>query len=260
MRRKFLIRLAWALGLLLTLSLTLFWFAPASMLGYWLEKQQSPLQLGMIKGSMRDGQAKQVYFNGIDVGTLNWQLGNFQLRPLGAQLQFQVNGIQVQADGKLNMRLSEPLTATEMRGYFPANWLDLQGLAPFLFAHGTINFDLNHIELAEKSAPDIRGNINWDQAGLNGLITAELGELLFNLDKQPAADSQLVVNFSNSGDADIYMNGVINSDGRIYQLSANARASTKRNDIGNFLQRIGKLQNNGMYQIEFSGNLFPDEK
>ncbi len=241
---------------LLATTAALLWYAPASMLAYWLEQQQAPLQLGLTKGSLRNGQAGQAHFNGIDIGKLEWQLGEYKLNPLATRLQFQADGAQMQAQGSLTINQRQ-LSADALQGYFPAAWMDLSNIAPFLFASGIINFNLTQLDLEPKSLPKVNGNINWQQAGLTGLVTAKLGDLHFSLASQSYAEQQLVVNFNTKGDADIILDGVITSDGRIYQLNTNAKAN--RRDINDFLQRVGQLQPDRSYQIQFNGKLFPDE-
>ncbi len=259
MRHKLMRWLIWLFIFLLISSLALFWFTPASMLAYWLEKQQAPLQLGLVKGSWRDGQAGQAQFNGIDIGELKWQLGNYKLKPAAAKLQFQANSPQMQAQGDLSIDIDERLSSTGMQGHFPARWLDLQHIAPWLFADGKINFDLKHLKLDKQAIPEINGTLNWKQAGLSGLVAAKLGDLHFVIENQAQSGGQITVSFSNKGEADISLSGTVSSDGKFYQLNANAKGSAHRPDINDFLQRVGKLQRNGQYQINFSGKLFPNE-
>ncbi len=259
MRRKLIRWLAWLLVFLFISSMALFWFTPASMLDYWLEKQQSPLQLGLVKGSWRDGQAGLAQFNGIDIGELKWQFGNYKLKPATAELQFQAKSPQMQVQGDLSVDIDDRISSTGMQGYFPARWLDLQHIAPWLFADGKINFDLKHLKLDKQAIPEISGTLDWQQAGLSGLVTAKLGDLHFVIENPVQTDNQITVSFSNKGEADISLSGTVSSDGKFYQLNAYAKGSADRDDINNFLQRVGQLQRNGQYQITFNGKLFPDE-
>lgn len=264
---KVLTRLLTAILLLLALFVGLAWFAPASLLGNWLEKQNSPLQLGLLKGRLHDGSAGQARWQSIDIGKLSWQLENFSLTPVATQLSFQASGPQIQAQGSFNAQ-RENISSTELKGYFPASWLNLQGLAPLIFAHGKINFDFTQLEISQHGNPAASGVMHWQSAGLNGLLELSLGDVRFDISTQdvapgkpsPATNSsrEIVITFSNRGDSDLQLNGTITTNGHQYQLDCLASASPGRSDINQFLRKAGKVTPEGAYRLQFKGLLSPE--
>jgi len=268
--RKLLSRLLITILLLLALLIGLAWFAPASLLGSLLEKQGSPLQLGLLKGRLHDGSAGQARWQGIDIGKLSWQLGDFSFSPAAAGVSFQASGPQIQAQGAFNAQ-RELVSSNDLNGHFPASWLNLQGLAPFLFAHGKINFDFSQLEVSKQGSPAASGVMNWENAGLNGLLELSLGDVRFDISTlnpltgKPSAESdsrrEIVITFSNRGEndlqLDLQLNGTITTDGRQYQLDCVARASPGRSDINRFLRKAGKVTADGAYRLQFEGLLSP---
>lgn len=263
---KILIKLLSAILILLALLVGLAWFAPASLLGNWLEKQNSPLQLGLLKGRLHDGSAGQARWQSIDIGKLNWKLENIDFTPLSARANFQASGPQMQAQGSFDAK-NEQLSTTDLNGYFPASWLNLQGLAPLVFAHGKISFDFTQLEISKNGSPVANGVMNWQAAGLNGLIELNLGDIRFDISSrnsalnEPSADTdknnEILIIFSNTSDADLVLNGTITSDGHQYQLDCLARASPGRSDINRFLRKAGEPTPDGAYRLQFKGQLAP---
>ncbi|MCF6263680.1 MAG: type II secretion system protein N [Xanthomonadales bacterium] len=266
--RKLLSRLVITLLLLLALLIGLAWFTPASLLGNLLEKQGSSLQLGLLKGRLHDGSAGQARWQGIDIGKLSWQIGGFSIAPAATDVSFQASGPQMQAQGSFNAQ-RELVSSNDLNGHFPASWLNLQGLAPLLFAHGKISFDFSQLEVSKQGSPAANGVMDWQDAGLNGLLELSLGDIRFDISTlnpvtgKPSAESdssrEIVITFSNRGDTDLQLNGTITTDGRQYQLDCVARASPGRSDINRFLRKAGEVAADGSYRLQFEGLLSPGD-
>jgi len=262
---KFIFRLIITALLLLLLLAGLAWFAPASLLGYWLEKQQAPLQLGLLEGQLRSGSARQARWSGLDLGKLEWQLKNYTFNPPSTQVNIQVTGPQMHAQGTLRVA-DEHISSNKLSGYFPAGWLDLQGVAPFVYASGKIQFTFSELDINGNKNPSATGLMDWKNAGLNGLLDVSLGNIHFDINtaenneqaSNPVNSSRkVIVHFNTEGNTELQLNGTIKTDGKSYQLDCLARATTGRNDITRFLQKAGKAEAGGAYRIQFTGLLSP---
>ncbi len=263
---KLLRRLILTTLLLLIFLVAILWFAPASLLGYFLEKQQAPLQLGMLKGQLRNGSAEQARWQGIDLGKLEWKLEQFKFKPPSTLINVHATGPQMQVQGIL--RATEDLiTSHSLYGNFPASWIDLQGLAPLLFANGEINFNFSNLDISADNITTAVGVMDWHNASLTGLLEVALGDIHFDistaqkgeLNSRLVSDNQtILVKFGNQGVTELELVGTINSDGKRYQLDCLARASANREDITRFLQKAGKAEAGGAYRIQFEGLFSPE--
>lgn len=263
---KFLYRLIITVLLLMVLLLGLAWFAPASLLGYWLEKQQAPLQLGLLKGQVHAGSADQARWQGLDIGRLQWQLKDYKFQPPSSLLMFEADGPQMQAQGEIRIA-EQQLSSDNLSGTFPAAWINLQGLAPFVFASGEIKFNFSSLEIDSNNNPSATGIMDWSNAGLTGLLEVSLGNIHFDINtielSGQASTSrgktrEVIVQFNSLGDTELQLNGTIKTDGKRYQLDCLAQATTGRTDITRFLQKAGKPEVGGAYRIQFKGLLSPE--
>ena len=243
-------------AIVLLLAITLIaWRAPASLAQSWLQGSDLPLRLELTRGTLWRGAAAKAHWQGLQLGGLDWRITG--LHPLDRSIDLALNADNgaLRLKGEINANSRSQVTSKGIQGRMPAQWIDIQLIAPFTFLNGELLWNLDQLALQPDTLPRLDGEILWRDASLTGLTRANLGTIQFDFDNNPGILKATIYSLDK---ADVMLNGTIDSDGVNYHVDLTLEVDSDRPDIFEQLAGFGRVRIDGRIMFDFEGRLFPE--
>ena len=223
---------------------------PATFVSAALEERSADLSLNGVSGTVFSGQAAQVVYQDLDLGTLHWQLRPSRL--LLGRLEY-----RLQLDNPAN---AGHLTAGKtLTGRTYISDMDLEVLpgrlvnhySPFpLSSSGTMRLVFETLSPGDDYSGEVAGRVIWRDAAILEPVSLVLGKLKMAVSTR---DGQLVGQFTDSGDFGV-SGEVALSPVNEYRVDLLLRPRSAIDaDIEVVLEQFSQRQANGDYRIDLSG-------
>lgn len=211
------------------------------------------------RGTAWHGTVEGLSWRGVRLGRLEWRLEAFELSGGGVS-RWTVRGNSPQHELSLRV-VTGPggaLTLRDLRGHFPATWIDLSAFAPLLYAEGRVTLDIELLSLRRRVPVDARGELTWTGAALSGHGGVDLGEVRFRA--SPPADGSgagFDIVLSESGSPDLRLAGQGRVRGDRFQGELVLDPAAQRQDLREALAPFGQVREGGNITVRFEGRLRP---
>jgi hypothetical protein len=218
------------------------------------EDNPAGIKLGRLQGTLWQGKADAVQIQNHKLTDLQWSFSGWQLLlgRLAAAVEAQYQQQPITTD--LSLSVSGTLALHNTHAVIDAGLVGDLIQMPIGQLNGSIELQLEHVELAQGTVPLASGIISWRQASITVAETASLGDVKIRLGESDAAP--LIAIISNAG-GDIKLDGdaSVTASGD-YKLLLNMLPSAGANrNIRNSLKLFAKPKANGGFEIDTSGNL-----
>ncbi len=232
------------------ISFILFVFAliPAKI-AYSLAPTIDGLEMSLIEGSLWNGSAENIRYNGVDFGNSHWSISPFSifLLSLSGDLHSKSNDSQIDANFNLSMNSFE---SDSIKARFPAQWLPLLTQSKFK-TEGNVLVRLLDFKQSQQAPLKIVGTVAWQQATLKTAFGAKatLGDLQINISSE---QQHLLFNLHDN-------QGSLGLDAKIKFTPPNkiiARGSVNENlpiELANFFKFFAKPNQKGKLVFDYNG-------
>lgn len=244
-----------ALGLLFLLLITglVIWQFPAALVLQF--SKQPELNYGEVSGSVWDGHMEKAVWKGLLLGDVEWQFtGMDSFSPARSRWHVKNKGQQHQLsfDAALEGQALQELH--DLHGNLPATWVDLSHSLPLVYLSGLFELNLQQVVMQQQLPVVIDGYIDWQNAGLSGLLNTAIGNL--RIDLETPYSGLIEARFSSAPDSAVKFTGQGVLQDNEYRIALNANAPG-REDLQELLSKLGRTQADGSVLIRFSGHLLP---
>lgn len=223
---------------------------PATRISDSLAERVTDLSINGVSGSVFSGQAVQVVYQGLDLGTVHWQFR--PLRLLLGRLEYRIELDYPANAGHLN-------AGRTLTGRTYVDDVDIEVLPGRLVNHyspvtfnssGTLQLLFETLSPGDDYSGEVVGRVIWRDAAILAPVSLVLGQLEMDVSTE---DGQLVGRFENSGDLGV--SGVVAlSPDNAYRVDLLLRPGAAMDmDTLAMLEQFSQRQANGDYRIELSG-------
>ena len=223
---------------------------PAARISASLEDQVADLAMNGVSGSVLSGQAVQVVYQGLDLGTVHWQFRPLPL--LLGRLEYRLALDNPANTGHLNA--GKTLTGRTYMDdvdieILPDRLVNNYSLVAFN-SSGTMQLLFDTFSPGDDYSGEVAGRVQWRDAVILEPVNLVLGQLEMDVSSE---DGQLVGRFDNSGDLGV-SGEVALSPVNEYQVDLILRPVAGIDaDTRDILEQYSQRQANGDYRIELSG-------
>lgn len=252
--------LGYLLLFLISFVATVIWKFPVA--GILPHVNLQPLIVTGVSGSLWNGGAQQVIppSSGVQIDNVKWRFlpASLMSGKTAANLDFEVLGGA--GSGNVARNLNGDLSVTE--GKFLIAAANLEQFLPLPVADfdGNVIADIEELELVNNLLTTARGTVVWSNAGVTGLVEANLGQLVLDIvpkpvDGQPGHAGKLSNKDGDldiSGDFEIDINGNYRAD---IKLKPTVSASSGLTGVLGSLGPIARRESDGSYRIRNNGNI-----
>ena len=225
---------------------------PAERIGMMLQDQVADLSLHGVSGSAFSGQAVQVVYQGLDLGSVQWRF-----RPLAmllGHLEYRLELMHPDNHGQLH-------AGKTLTGRTYIHDMDIQLLPDRLINHyspvsvdtsGTLRLVFETFNPGADYSGVVEGRIEWQDAAILAPMSLVLGQLQLDV---VTDNGELVGHFSNGGDLGVSGDLALSP---VYDYSVNLLLRPGNNvsrDTLNMLEQSARRQPDGDYRIDKSGQL-----
>jgi hypothetical protein len=147
-----------------------------------------------------------------------------------------------------------------LRARLPAAWIDLSHALPLVYLTGTLDLDLDFVELQDGLPLGGSGRIRWQDAGIGGAVREPLGTVELDIRPHPAGPGHgLLFDFRTAGEPELRVAGEGSLLGDEYALRLRLRVPEHRTDVRDLLAPLGEIGQDGEIRLQWHGKLFPRE-
>lgn len=221
---------------------------PATRISASLEDRVADLAMNGVSGSLFSGQARQVVYQGLDLGTIHWQFRPWLL--LLGRLEYKVELDSPANSGHL-------YAGKTLTGRTYLDDVDIEVLPDRLVNHyslvtfsssGTMQLLFETLSPGEDYSGEVAGRVIWRDAVILEPVSLVLGQLEMDVSTR---DGQLVGQFEDSGDLGV-SGEVALSPVNEYRVDLLLRPGAAIDaDTRGLLEQY--LQADGDYRIDLSG-------
>jgi len=239
------------LAILLSMILLLRFF-PAGWMLIILQPSNPAFNHGSASGTIWTGQAEDVEFRDLKLGTIRWRLiGMNGWR----QTRWHItgSGLDYDLDFELATHGRAVSAMRSIYGAVPAHWIRLADASAPLVPGGTIKIDLARVRFEDNGMPvEAHGELNWTAARLTGFTAVELGQVIIKLEP---TDGRSEFTLQTAGQADLAMTGHGYWTAQYYRADLNLEVSPTRKTLQRLLESVGSPRPNGSIDVQFNGEL-----
>jgi general secretion pathway protein N len=225
---------------------------PAERISTMLQDQIADLSLHGVSGSAFSGQAAQVVYQGLDLGSVQWRF-----RPLAlllGHLEYRLELVHPDNHGQLH-------AGKTLTGRTYIHDMDIQLLPDRLVNHyspvsvdtsGTLRLVFATFNPGADYSGAVEGRIEWQDAVILAPMSLVLGQLQLDV---VTDNGELVGHFSNGGDLGVSGDLALSP---VYAYRVNLLLRPGNNvspDTLNMLEQSVRRQPDGDYRIDKSGQL-----
>ncbi len=225
---------------------------PAERVSTMLQDQIADLSLHGVSGSAFSGQAAQVVYQGLDLGSVQWRF-----RPLAlllGHLEYRLELMHPDNHGQLH-------AGKTLTGRTYIHDMDIQLLPDRLINHyspvsvdtsGTLRLVFETFNPGADYSGAVEGRIEWQDAVILAPMSLVLGQLQLDV---VTDNGELVGHFSNGGDLGVSGDLALSP---VYAYRVNLLLRPGNNvspDTLNMLEQSAQRQPDGDYRIDLSGQL-----
>ena len=225
---------------------------PAERIGTMLQDQVADLSLHGVSGSAFSGQAVQVVYQGLDLGSVQWRF-----RPLAlllGHLEYRLELMHPDNHGQLH-------AGKTLTGRTYIHDMDIQLLPDRLINHyspvsvdtsGTLRLVFETFNPGADYSGVVEGRIEWQDAAILAPMSLVLGQLQLDV---VTDNGELVGHFSNGGDLGVSGDLAL-SPVYVYRVNLLLRPGNNvSRDTLNMLEQSARRQPDGDFRIDKSGQL-----
>lgn len=237
-----------ALAIVLGIMLATF---PARLALSALLPDTAALQLEDVSGSIWNGRAGRVLYQGEDQGRLQWRLHAGSLLLGRIQTSIDLVGNDLEAVATIGRR-GEHVRIAAAHLTLPARRLDPVLDIPSLRLTGTIRIDIEELELQSRVPTALKGSATWSDAGVTGVEQASFGTLGASFGALPGG---------GFGGELADQGGPLALDGHFrttilgYEAEALLRARDDNPQVTRALSHIGQVQPDGSVLFRVQGGI-----
>jgi len=225
---------------------------PAERISTMLQDQVADLSLHGVSGSAFSGQAVQVVYQGLDLGSVQWRF-----RPLAlllGHLEYRLELMHPDNHGQLH-------AGKTLTGRTYIHDMDIQLLPDRLINHyspvsvdtsGTLRLVFETFNPGADYSGVVEGRIEWQDAAILAPMSLVLGQLQLDV---VTDNGELVGHFSNGGDLGVSGDLALSP---VYAYRVNLLLRPGNNvspDTLNMLEQSARRQPDGDFRIDKSGQL-----
>jgi general secretion pathway protein N len=250
---KFLFRLLLLVIVLLLVLVLVAAFLPASAALSLFEGRTGSAKLEDVSGSVWNGRAGRVRIGERELGALSWQLSPWGLFARRADLDIQLDGRELKADGFVSLSGPGSFTARDLTLQMDAQRLQSALDVPALTFKGDVEFNLREVEVRSYFPARVDGTAVWRQARVGGSADAVFGDISAEFASRPDGGIAGVVH--DSGGPLAIEGGQFAAGLEGFKAEATLRARDGDAAVQRALQYIGQPQADGSSRLEIRGEL-----
>jgi hypothetical protein len=239
-----------ATALLLAVAVLL--VLPARWAWAWALGSDPRLQAQSVSGVWWRGTAHGVRIGRTALGELHWRLraGDWLRGRRGIRLTLAGPGIELQTHAE---RRRDGLRLEHLEGRLAAAWLAPALDIPLLRPTGSLRIEVRELELAPDGVPRaIDGGLDWLEAGVDGLVRAELGSVQLRAQGRDGTIDALVL--SGPGSA-VRIEGHVALRQDRYRAEIRLTASDLSAPIARALEFVGQPRPDGGRLLSIEGRI-----
>jgi general secretion pathway protein N len=231
-------------------------FFPVSWAWGLVQDRVTGVHLGRLHGSVWNGRAEGVVYEGLPLGTVQWTLSRAAL--VGkADLHVEIHGALARGSAHL-LRQGDVLTGENMHVTVNAGEVPVSVGASGLQPRGQLLFDIERVELRGDWPRQLRGEVVWRHAALAGRDgSVPLGELHAHLHER--AGSILEARLSDAG-GPLALSGTAQASTLGWRVDATLRPRNADPELRHALRQLGTLDADGTLQLRRQGGLMMGEQ
>lgn len=224
---------------------------PAKLVLSSVLPEAAPVQVDEVTGSIWKGRAGRVLYKGVDQGRLNWQVRAASLLQGQLDVALDLQGEGIDAVGRV-VRERERVRVNDARLTVPAARLEPLLDIPALHLTGTVQVDLDEVELMNRVPTALRGSATWHDAGVTGADQAAFGTLVARFGPLPTGGFGGVVEDQGGP---LELDGQFKTTLMGYEAEAILRARNDDPQVTRALRHIGEIQPDGSVLYQVKGGL-----
>jgi hypothetical protein len=248
-----LVKLFVFLGLVLLIAGFVAWKVPAAWILNQVNWSGQNIQYSRVTGTLWQGGVEQVLRNDVMLGDVKWDFMTFNdLTPLSTTWRLDGKGLDYEMSAYVDF---EGTQATELRyvqGSIPASWVDLSGAASLVFLTGRFHMDLDRAALTGYTGRLATGTVNWNDAGLSGLVEEPLGSVLLQLSSEKGFT---IANIQSEEGSDIMISGDVRFNAAQYRTNLLVRAVDEKQYVIEELAHLGTVLEDGSLELNLAGKM-----
>jgi hypothetical protein len=234
----FRIKLLIAFGIFLLLSVVLAATFPARVLTGWLSRQDPNLAFAQVEGTVWRGSAAQLRVRGIALGRLQWRVSPLSLFRLAPAGELQLRDSKLSLDSAVERLRDGSIRLTDLQGTLDASWLAPVLAIPALVPTGKVQADFSTLQVSPYGLPQrVQGELRWEDAGVFGLVQAQLGGLRIRVDSEPQLSGLIE---SMGANPPVEIHGVFALKGLQYSADVMLTPNTSNKQVLRALEYIGQ--------------------
>lgn len=250
---KFLFRLLLLVIVLVLVLVLVAAFLPASAALSLFEGRTGLAKLEDVSGSVWNGRAGRVQVGERELGALSWQLSPWGLFARRADLDIQLDGTELKADGFVSLSGPGSFSARDLTLQVDAQRLQAALDVPALTFKGIVEFKLGELDVRSYFPSRVEGTALWQQARVGGSADALLGDITAEFESR--TDGGIVGVVRDSGGPLIIEGGQFSAGFEGFKADATLRARDGDAAVLRALQYIGQPQEDGSSRLEIRGEL-----
>lgn len=241
--------LVWLLPLLAAIILVAFF--PASWAWRLARAHASGMQVEAVHGSVWNGRAEGVVYDGIPFGEVHWALSRVALFGR-VKLDLHLDGALLQGRGYFERR-DDAVIGERLHAVVHAQALPVTIGSPGLRPMGEVVVDIPRLRVRGRWPEQLDGTVTWSQAALaDAQGPVALGTLRANLHERAA--TTLEAQLSDDG-GPLALSGQAQASLLGWRLDARLHARNDAPRLRQVLSHLGKLQQDGTLIVRREGGV-----
>lgn len=246
------------LGVLIALAAIAAWRLPASLVLGPAQARLPALDWSQASGTAWHGEVAGFVWKGMQLGTLSWSFDGIE--DLGSgHTRWNIHTHSPQHDVRALVTLNpdgDILVARDVHGHVPAMWVDITDRLPLVYLDGSIELDIDHVELDRNMPVTGAGRVTWSQAAITGGANEQFGTLQLNLAPRGAGQAEgMAFELSSLEPADVRFQGNGNILRNDYDIDLQLQVAPQREDLVQFLGQVGGRTAPGRYRYAWQGRI-----
>ncbi len=241
------------LGLLCYLAFLLANVPARHAWGWAASSAEMPLVMGGISGTIWSGEARQLAYNGANLGGVKWRLSPRGLLQGSLLYRFNLRGQGQQLAGTAGLAINGDLIISKLKGMIKAELVARMMRQRFIQPAGDVDLDLHGVRVEQGRPNAVTGTIRWQSAGVKSPVTASIGSIEFNISSREGDIKTTIRDLG--GPLSVKGNAALNADGN-YQISVRMLPKGSADPgLVQAIRALGQQDGSGGVNIKYSGQL-----
>ena len=241
----------WILLVLVAIAVIVVATLPARLITERVLPESGALQLSDVSGTIWSGRAGRVIYKSADQGSLDWRVKPLPLFTGRIDTDLVLQGVDLSGNARV-LKKGDRVRLDDAHFSLPARRLEPLLDIPALQFTGTVDIDLDELEMQGRTPLALKGRATWRDAGVTGEEQASFGTLVARFGPLPGGGFGGEVNDEGGP---LAVKGNFKTTLLGYEAHATLRARDGNPQVTRALRHIGQVQADGSVVFEVRGGL-----